>query len=157
MLTRRRRNLHTFPLWTVFLCMNSFITVPGDRSSREGQHSALGSLQIHFRGPNDSFSWCFQITHLKPIIIYLLFSLAALESLLALFIGLQWYQQEDPISLQKSNHSSFSALRIVFEQLYSLSTVGMLVRKRTTYSLAETILKRTIRPLPFTECNLQNR
>lgn len=64
---------------------------------------------------------------------------------MALFIVLQWYQQEeDPISLQKDNHSSFFALRLVFEQLPSLSTVEMLVRKRPIYSPAENIVKRTI-------------
>ena len=79
----------------------------------------------------------------------------ALEALLALFIGLQRYQQgEDTISLQKGHHSSFSAVRLVFEQLYSLSTVGMLVRKRSFYSLAENIVKRTIPPLTFIGCNL---
>ena len=47
----------------------------------------------------------FKITHLEPIVLYLLLSLAASEALLALFIVLQWYQQEeDPISLQKGNH-----------------------------------------------------
>lgn len=64
---------------------------------------------------------------------------------MALFIVLQWYQrEEDPVSLQKDDHSSLKALRLVFEQLPSLSTVGMLVRKRPIYSPAENIVKRTI-------------
>lgn len=77
---------------------------------------------------------------------------------MALSIVLQCYQQEeDSISLQKGNQSSFSALRLVFEQLPSLCTVGMLVRKRPFNNPAENILKRTIPPLPSVACNLWNR
>lgn len=120
------------------------------RSPREGQHSALGSLGNHFRGPNVSFSWCFKITHLEPIIMYFLLSWTVLEVFLALFIVLPWFQQEeDPISVPKAIiHLS---LPLCLDNCL-LCTVGMQVRKRSFLCLAKNIPKEKIFPSPFIKC-----